>query len=88
MPGDAPNGLGGPANVLVLSTEDAPKDTIMPRFIAAGGDTTRIYFQKIRTDEDGVLQLTIPDDLDVIEETVRRYEIKLIVLDPLVRVSR
>ena len=83
MPGDAPNGLGGPANVLVLSTEDAPKDTIMPRFIAAGGDTTRIYFQKIRTDEDGVLQLTIPDDLDVIEETVRRYEIKLIVLDPL-----
>ena len=33
-----------PVNVIYQSTEDDADDTIVPRFIAAGGDTDRLLF--------------------------------------------
>ena len=40
-------------NCIVLSAEDAPDDTILPRVMAAGGDPSRVHFISMVTDEKG-----------------------------------
>ena len=65
-----------PVNVIYQSTEDDADDTIVPRFIAAGGDTDRLLFisEKER-------YLSFSDER--LLEAIRQTEAKLIILDPL-----
>ena len=42
-----------PGDVLVWSDEDDPEDTLLPRFLAAGGDPRRIHFVTGTVDRDG-----------------------------------
>lgn len=65
-----------PVNVIYQSTEDDADDTIVPRFIAAGGDTDRLLF--INEKEQ---YLSFSDER--LLEAIRQTNAKLIVLDPL-----
>lgn len=65
-----------PVNVIYQSTEDDADDTIVPRFIKAGGDTDRLLFisEKER-------YLSFSDER--LLEAIRQTKAKLIILDPL-----
>ncbi len=65
-----------PVYVIYQSTEDDADDTIVPRFIAAGGDTDRLLF--INEKEQ---YLSFSDER--LLEAIRQTKAKLIVLDPL-----
>jgi len=73
---------GNPANVLILSYEDAAGSTVKPRLLAAGADTARVY--QPRAEREGVRDLvSLPDDVEAIGECVRQNHCRLIVVDPL-----
>lgn len=62
--------------VWIHSSEDDPGDTIAPRLEAAGADLDRVM---LTTDGD----ISLPEDLDAVEELVITYELRLIVIDPI-----
>ena len=64
-----------PMNVIYQNTEDDPEDTVIPRFIKAGGDRSRVFIDE--SDE----ALSFADKR--IGETIRRTGAKLIIFDPL-----
>ena len=73
-----------PAGVVLLSAEDGLADTIRPRLDAAGADTSKILALATVPDEDGHDRLlSIPEDLALIENGIRRVEARLVVVDPL-----
>ena len=65
-----------PMNVIYQNTEDDAEDTVIPRFINAGGDVNRIFFIDERSQA-----LSFSDER--IGETIRRTGAKLIIFDPL-----
>lgn len=65
-----------PINVIYQNTEDDAEDTVVPRFINAGGDVDRIFFIDERSQA-----LSFSDER--IGETIRRTGAKLIIFDPL-----
>jgi AAA domain len=70
--------------VVILSAEDGLADTIRPRFDAAGGDPSRaIAVSTVQDAEGNERQITIPDDLHVIEAAIERVGAVLVVIDPL-----
>ena len=72
----------GPANALVLSTEDNAADTILPRLQRLGADTTRVFvWQREREDEDWPWRF--PAHADRLDEALARSDARLAVLDPL-----
>lgn len=66
-----------PMNIIYQNTEDDLEDTVIPRFLYAGGDPDRIFF--IDEKEEA---LTFAD-VDKIADAIRKTEAKLIVFDPL-----
>ena len=73
-----------PAGVVLLSAEDGLADTIRPRLDAAGADTSKILALATVPDEDGHDRLlSIPEDLALIEKSIRRVGARLVVVDPL-----
>ena len=72
MPDGTDGVLGG---VLLLQAEDSLHKTVVPRLVAAGADRGRIA-QLPET-------VTIPKDLDAIEEAIITMKAKLLVIDPL-----
>ncbi len=83
-----PDGTDCPTgDVLILSAEDGLADTIRPRLDAAGGDPARVHaLTDIRyLDDDGQTR-TRPAtlaDAKLIEQTVRRYGVRLVIIDVL-----
>jgi len=71
LPGDL---LGHPGDVLVASSEDDIASTLLPRFLAAGGDPARIRFL--------TQPLTLPGNLDKLKATLCQ-EHRLVIVDPL-----
>lgn len=53
---DGAPGVPVPEATLYLSAEDDPSFTLKPRFIAAGGDPTMIFFENVESD-DGLVSL-------------------------------
>src|SRR5262245_25403863 len=43
----------GPANSLVLSAEDSPADTIVPRLLRLGADLQRVFVWQRQADDEG-----------------------------------
>jgi putative DNA primase/helicase len=77
--------LAEPVNVAYVSAEDSIEYTLAPRFLAAGGDPTRMHFyigKQIGGDRDPSLQL--PDDVPLIADWIAQTGAKMIVLDPFV----
>ena len=71
----------GPAGVLILSAEDGLSDTVRPRLEAAGADLDRVRAQTwvARPDKPPV----IPSDLDAIAASIRKYDVALTIIDPM-----
>jgi putative DNA primase/helicase len=80
---------GTPANVLYVSAEDSLEHTLVPRFLAAGGDTRRMhFFRGIHTEtsrgEEQRPSILIPDELPLLDEWLKTHHARIIVLDPIV----
>jgi putative DNA primase/helicase len=74
---------GEPARVVFWSGEDGVKETLMPRFLAAGGDRSNMYF--IEGVSDGGRKRPFDPAIDMPKLTqavVRLKDVRLIVLDP------
>ena len=71
----------GPYNAVMITAEDGPADTIVPRLIAAGADRERIYI----TTHGGESHRPFDVNLDMPElyQLVMKHNIKILTLDPL-----
>jgi AAA domain len=70
--------------VVLLSAEDGLADTIRPRLDAAGGDPSKAVAVSTVPDAEGnERQISILDDLHVIEAAIERVGAVLVVIDPL-----
>jgi hypothetical protein len=74
MPDGFDPGLG-PRHVVLVSAEDGPADTIVPRLMAAGADLGRVSL---------LADLAIPDGLASLEADIGAVEAAFLVVDPLV----
>jgi putative DNA primase/helicase len=76
-------------NVLVWSGEDAIDDTLLPRFMAAGGDRARIAFVK-GVEEDGASRSFDPArDMEALIAVCGRIgDVNLVIIDPVVAVAK
>jgi putative DNA primase/helicase len=80
-PGGASNGK--PGQVIILSAEDNPSDTIVPRLIAAGADLDRIHIVMAVKDSDGVERtFNLAVDLDRLEKEYDLRQVRLLEIDP------
>lgn len=71
-----------PANALVLSAEDAPHDTIVPRLERLGADLSRVFvWQRERQDEEWPWRF--PRHIDRLSAALAQTGARLAVIDPL-----
>jgi RecA-family ATPase len=83
-----PDGTSAPSgNVLIWSGEDDPKDTLVPRLIASGGDLTRVFFVGDVVDH-GMKRCFDPAiHMEPLMEAIQQIGgIRLLVIDPIVSV--
>lgn len=74
---DLPDGQGlEKGGALIVSMEDGAADTILPRFLAAGGDPTMAMIIGAGT------PLVIPDDIGKLERAIRQAGARLVCIDP------
>jgi hypothetical protein len=72
----------GPASALVLSAEDSPADTIVPRLERLGADMQRVsIWQREAEDEDWPWRF--PAQADRLDDALARTDARLAVIDPL-----
>jgi putative DNA primase/helicase len=72
-------------NVVVWSGEDDSADTLLPRFLAAGGDRSRIFFVQGTRDDGGVHPFDPARDMPQLVAAIREVGgAKLVIVDPVV----
>jgi len=71
-----------PRNVAIFSPEDDADDTLVPRFIAHGGDLTRLHFPTIPTKDGGERKFSFPDDIAALQAFISDLEVVMSVIDP------
>jgi hypothetical protein len=83
LPGDGPP--EGPGVVVIMSAEDDPARTIIPRLKAGGADLCRIHLLESIVISEGIEALpNLRADILSIDEAIRRVpDCRLIVVDPL-----
>lgn len=82
--GTLPGSLyGQPRAVIYAAVEDSWKYTLVPRLIAAGADTRRVFRVEVYEDEHQDVTLSLPLDLVRLELAVKENGVALVVLDPL-----
>lgn len=81
-----PDGLRCTAgNVIVWSGEDDAADTLLPRFLAAGGDPARILFVQGTRDEGGLHPFDPAHDMEQLVFAIREAGgASLVIIDPVV----
>jgi RecA-family ATPase len=79
MPDGSPN--PGPANAIVLSGEDDPKQTIRPRLEALGADLDRVFIPS--PSDDFVDGPCLPSQWKQLDEAVAARDARLLVIDPI-----
>ena len=73
-----------PANVIMLTAEDALDDEVVPRLLAAGANLERVHILKCIRKDGKDRQFLLGEDLDVLERAVKAIgEVGLITLDPI-----
>jgi hypothetical protein len=83
MPDGSANPFGGrPVWTVLLSAEDDPADTILPRFIAAGGDRRYMRLLKAVKAPDGERFPNLAD-VPAIRRALVRTQAQLLIVDPL-----
>jgi hypothetical protein len=82
-----PNGDPGmaPANVIMITAEDALDQEVIPRLVAAGADCNRVHIVKaIKIDDGTSRQFLLAEDLDQLARDVTRIgDVGLVTLDPI-----
>jgi hypothetical protein len=78
--------LHGAANVLLITNEDEPEFTVVPRLMAAGADLSRVDFAEVVTSIGTRTGVTLPLDTERIAAKAREVSAALIIVDPLVSV--
>jgi putative DNA primase/helicase len=77
--GRAPQG-----SVVVLSAEDGPADTVVPRLMAAGADRKRVELVSAVRDEKSRRAFDLSGDLALLERKISEFgDVKLIIIDPI-----
>ena len=71
-----------PCGLVYCSAEDELADTLLPRFLEAGGDPHRAVSLTTLGIGDAEREIMLPDDISAIEQAVRRVNAKLVVIDP------
>lgn len=70
--------------VVILSAEDDPADTIVPRLMAAGAALERVEFIEASIDEDRHRTVDVVRDLEVLDrELAKLGDVTLLVVDPI-----
>jgi len=74
-----------PGSVAIWSGEDDPADTLVPRLMAAGADTTRVHFVHAVT-EDGRRRPFDPAlDVRMLADALRNHcDVRMLIIDPVV----
>jgi hypothetical protein len=74
---------GNDGGTLIATAEDSPATTVRPRLEAVQANLDRVAFVTIQSDgfEEGV---SIPDDIDILDELVVDWDANLLIVDPLV----
>jgi hypothetical protein len=68
----------------MVSTEDDPADTIVPRLQAAGAERAAVHLFQEVMDNGGARSLDLTRDIEVLEqEAIRLGDLKLIIVDPI-----
>lgn len=78
--------LGTPTPVLLVSAEDDPEDTIMPRVYRTDGDPYAVHVVDVRETSstgDYTRQVSLPNDVPGILEAMEHTGARLVVLDPI-----
>jgi putative DNA primase/helicase len=71
-------------NVILLSAEDDPSDTIVPRLAAAVADRDRIEIVKMVHDHDRSRMFSLLTDLDLLRQKVAEVgDVRMVQIDPL-----
>ncbi len=73
----------GPANVIIMSSEDSLSQTIKPRLMAAGADLSKVHALDGITAEGGLTHPFLDAHAEQIEESIRTLSAKLVIVDPL-----
>ena len=85
--GASGGGASEPGDVLIWSGEDGIADTLLPRFLAAGGDPNRLHFAGAVSESGRSRPFNPATDLPKLIGAARTMRgLKLIVLDPVVAV--
>ena len=80
--GDAPN---GPGSVILMSAEDDPARTIVPRLKSAGANLDKVHiFEAVKTTDGGDRLPSLAADIDRLGGIVERIkDCRLVVIDPI-----
>jgi hypothetical protein len=81
---DGSLGIEGGAAVVFLGFEDDAADTVVPRFLAAGGDPKKFTLLTHVMGPEGPRPYSIPDEVALIEAVVKEKCAILLLVDPLV----
>jgi hypothetical protein len=73
-----------PGDVVLMSAEDGPADTIRPRADAARADARRIHLWTVTRDEDGTERTPSVADIEQLERIIVATKAALVVIDPFV----
>jgi RecA-family ATPase len=83
MPDGTPNGLDAPADVLLLSAEDGPGDTIQPKVQDMGGDLARVHLWDGIPDGENLRPPALPADLAHLEAKIAATGAAVVIVDPI-----
>jgi hypothetical protein len=74
--------LQKPGKVLIFATEDDAAATILPRFLAAGGNPEKLL--RLRLDNDRGFYFDDPQHLDVLRQVTEQHpDIGMVIIDPI-----
>jgi hypothetical protein len=76
---------GTPRGVIIVATEDAWSEVILPRLVAAGADLDLVF--RIDAEDKGAVEtVSVPQDLAELAERCAEYGVALILCDPIMSV--
>ena len=75
---------GKPRYVVVVSTEDAWEEVIVPKLDAADADMDKVLFIEGVTEGDDKVMLTLPKHVEDLAALMDEYDVGLLLLDPLI----
>jgi hypothetical protein len=82
MPNEAGEHGREPGNILILNGEDDLSRTMRPRLDICGADTLRVTSLEGIVDSSGERPPLLPRDMELIEYTITKQEIEMVVVDP------